>query len=254
MTAALSKLNFRDLGGLPAADGRRLRPHVLYRSEGPASFTSVHHVELTDLGIRLICDLRRGSEREAAPNAWSAGNARLFNLEVSSDPSSATRDSWNSLRLDPSGAGASASMCDSYRSIPAALHPHLAELVDAINAGEVPILIHCTAGKDRTGVLVALLLTALGVPYELAVDDYLRSRVFGDNLRSAGKLDGAFESHFGFAPSDAAVDVMIGVDRQYLDAAFAEVTTRWGSAQRYLETAGIAGERLAKLKSRLLTA
>jgi protein-tyrosine phosphatase len=252
MTIALSRLNFRDIGGLAAADGRRLRNRVLYRSEGPASFTAVHRGELADLGIRLICDLRKQSEREAAPNDWS-GSARLFNLAVDSDPSAATHASWNVLRLDPSDAGARASMRLSYRSMPAALHPHLAGLVDACNAGEIPLLIHCTAGKDRTGVLVALLLTALGVTHEDVVADYLRSSIFGENLRLGGPLMGAFEASFGFAPSEAAVDVMIGVDRDYLDSAFDALAQQWGSVERYFSTAGLDGARLERFRAALLT-
>src|SRR5580698_4423879 len=101
MTVALSKLNFRDVGGLPAGSGKWVRPGVLYRSEGPANFTDEHRRELGELGIKLICDLRADVERRVAPNDWSA-TARLFNLEVTHDLRNATNEGWGALRHDPS--------------------------------------------------------------------------------------------------------------------------------------------------------
>ncbi len=71
MTERLSRLNFRDLGGLLATGGRHLRFGVLYRSEGPARFEAGHRKELAQLDFKLICDLRTDFEREAAPNDWT---------------------------------------------------------------------------------------------------------------------------------------------------------------------------------------
>src|SRR3546814_9409940 len=72
-------------------------------------------------------------------------------------------------------------MLVNYRDMPRALLPHLHLLIEAIIAGEMPMLVHCTAGKDRTGVTIAVLLLALGVSREDVVRDYLRSDVFADN-------------------------------------------------------------------------
>jgi len=117
MTVALSRLNFRDLGGMRAADGRFVRHGAIYRSEGPASFLEQHRAELAELDIRLICDLRADVERAPAPNDWSA-SGRLLNMEISNDLRVATNEGWAALRHDPSEAGAIRAMTANYEAMP----------------------------------------------------------------------------------------------------------------------------------------
>ena len=252
MTVALSRLNFRDLGGLPTQDGRRLRPGLLFRSEGPASFAAEHRQELGNIGFRLICDLRADVERSVAPNDWS-DSARLFHLDMTNDLRTKTNEGWGVLRDDPSEAGALAAMTLNYTAMPAALHPHMRALIDALLGGELPALMHCTAGKDRTGVLVALLLSLLGVDRADIDRDYLRSDVFARNLRLGGSIADAFSKTFGFVPSEATIAAMIGVDTQFLDAAFAAVDRQWGSIDRFFAIAGVDASRTARLRATLLS-
>ncbi|WP_246331627.1 tyrosine-protein phosphatase [Sphingomonas chungangi] len=246
----MSKLNFRDLGGLPAGDGGVVRRLLLYRNEGPASLSDDHRRELVALDIRLVCDLRSEVERDKAPNDWTT--ARLFNLDITNDLRAETNEGWAALKDDPSPAGARKAMRTNYAAIPGALLPHLRPFADAILAGETPVLIHCTAGKDRTGVLVALLLLLLGVPKDQVVEDYLRSDVFARNLRLGGAIAHAFEETFGFTPSEDTIEAMTGVDRDFLDAAFDAVTGRWGSIEGYFEAAGIDAARRATLRETLV--
>ncbi|WP_454882469.1 tyrosine-protein phosphatase [Sphingomonas oryzagri] len=250
MTQALSKLNFRDLGGLPAEGGRLVRRGLLYRNEGPASLSEDHRQELVALNIKLVCDLRAGVERDEAPNDWTT--ARLFNLDITNDLRAETNEGWSALKDDPSAAGARKAMRMNYAAIPGALLPHLQPLADAILAGETPVLIHCTAGKDRTGVLVALLLLLLGVPKEHVVADYLRSDVFARNLRLGGSITHAFEETFGFTPSEDTIAAMIGVDTDFLNAALDTVTTRWRSIEGYFDVAGIDAAKRAALHDALV--
>ena len=252
MTEALSRLNFRDLGGLPAGKGGVIRHGLLYRNEGPASLTEDHRRELVALGIRLVCDLRADVERDAAPNDWTT--ARLFNLDITNDLRTETSEGWAALRDDPSAAGARQAMRTNYAAIPGALLPHLSTFVDAILAGETPVLMHCTAGKDRTGVLVALLLLLLGVPDEHVVVDYLRSDVFARNLRLGSSISHAFEVAFGFTPSDDTVAAMTGVDTGFLAASLDTVNARWGSIEAYFEAAGVNAGKRAALRAALVEA
>jgi len=251
MTVALSKLNFRDVGGLPAGVGKRVRPGVLYRSEGPANFTNEHRRELGELGIKLIGDLRAEAERRVVPNDWSA-TARLFNLEVTLDLHKTSNEGWSELRHNPSEANARRTMKANYAAMPAVLHPFMPGLIDAILGEEIPALLHCTAGKDRTGVLVALLLTLLGVPHEAVVADYIRSDVFAKNLRLGGSMADVFKRTFGFVPSETTMNAMIGVDPEFLEVAFDVVALEWGSIDAYFESAGVAREKIERLRDALL--
>jgi len=250
MTEALSRLNFRDIGGLPTEDGGVLRPGVIYRSEGPASFEPVHREELLALGIRLVCDLRADAEREKAPNDW-AGAARLLNLDITADLRVETNQGWQTLKHDPSEEAGKRALIANYTAIPGAIRPHLRGLIEAIADGETPVLVHCTAGKDRTGVLMALLLKALRVPDDLVTADYLRSDVFAKNLRLRGGIHEQFEETFGFRPTEALIDAMIGVDLEFLNAALDTAEQEWGSVEGYFEAAGVDAALLQRYRDAL---
>lgn len=247
MTVALSKLNFRDLGGLPTVDGRRTRSGVIYRSEGPASFLAEHRVELVALGLRTVCDLRAAVERDAAPNDWCGPGCRVLHLDMNTDLRAMGADGWKSLRTDPTGENARSAIIANYRSMPAALAPHLSGLVDVLLAGEVPMLLHCTAGKDRTGVAVAVLLSLLGVARETILADYVRSSVFGDSMRLSGSVAAAFRHSLGFEPSAAVMDVMLGVHAEFLLAALEAIERDWGSVAAYCAASGVDARRQAAL-------
>ena len=143
-------------------------------------------------------------------------------------------------------------LTDNYASVPAALRPHLAHLVESIVDGETPLLVHCTAGKDRTGVMIALLLRAVGVADDVVIADYERSDVFGKNLRLRGGIEEQFKEAFGFVPSQALIDAMIGVDVALLNAAFAAITSEFGSLEGYFAAAGVDADLLDRLRETMV--
>ncbi len=237
MGKELAKLNFRDIGGLPIGERTQVRPGVIFRSEGPASFQPIHERELLALGIRLICDLRADTERLKSPNTWSP-NARLLNIDINSDVRVSPGNLLETLASDRSvGALRQASM-NNYAATARALRPRVREFVQAVVDGERPALIHCTAGKDRTGVLVALLLEALGVPEEIVVADYLRSEVYAQNLRLREGLPRQIEQVFGFLPEQDWIDVLIGVDEEFIRTALETVRSEWGTVVDYFSPPG----------------
>jgi protein-tyrosine phosphatase len=248
MTEALSKLNFRDVGGLPTNDGTVLRAGVIYRSEGPASFEAAHRSELAALGFKLVVDLRAEPEREKAPNDW-AGGARLLHLNVNDELRSDPGKAWKDLlTADPSAEAVRRSYERTYAAIPGAVLPHLRGLLEAIADGETPALIHCTAGKDRTGVLMAILLKALNVPDDIVVADYLRSEVFGQNLRAVAGMRERLQENFGFLPDDAFIDALVGVHLEYLAAATGALEKNWQSIDGYLEAAHVDADLLERYR------
>ena len=247
MTTELAKLNFRDLGGLETEEGLLVRPGMIFRSEGPASFEPVHRSELAELGIKIVCDLRAETERRKSPNDWAA-TSRLLNIDINADLRANPTELLETLKGDRSVEALKRANVRNYAAMPAALRPHLRELVQAIADGETPVLIHCTAGKDRTGVLTALLLLALRVSEEVVAADYLRSDVYRQNLWLRGGLREQIEGVFGFLPDDAFIDAIVGVQPEFLDAALGALQREWGSIDAYLEAAGVEDELTARYR------
>ena len=253
MTIALSRLNFRDIGGLPTADGGQVRSGILFRSEGPASFFEDHHAELSDLGFRSVADLRTTIERDAAPHGWCGPDCRMLDLDMNTDLRAQGEDMWLSLGREPTAARAVEVMTHNYGLMPQAFLPHLSRMVDALLAQDTPMLVHCTAGKDRTGVVVALFLDLLAVPRPMIMEDYRKSDIFGQNLRVSGHLKRDLQNTFGFVPPDDMVAILIGVQDDFLLSALDMVATRWGGIEGYFEAAGVDAERRAALRQLLAT-
>jgi protein-tyrosine phosphatase len=251
VTIALSQLNFRDLGGLPVTGGRRIRSGVLYRCQGPGSFNDDHRQELGALGIRTVCDLRSTKERQQASHAWDAPTL-VINLDLPNEFDGPSSFVVQALRENPTLTAAMSALCATYGRMPGAIHPHLARIVNTIGTGNLPAMIHCTAGKDRTGVLVALLLLFIGVPHDVVIQDYLRSEAYVRYLRgTAASMRPAFEAFFGFAAEDGVAEAVGGVHADFLQAALDLVDTEWGSVDGYFASAGIDGRRQAELRALL---
>ncbi len=233
--------------------GGTVRPGILYRSEGPASFLDEHTAELAELGFRTVADLRSSMERDKAPHRWCGPACRLLDLDMNTDLRAQGEDMWQSLGRDPTARRATAVMTHNYGLMPQAFLRHLAVMTDALVAGETPMLVHCTAGKDRTGVVVALFLVLVVVPRSVILDDYRKSDVFGANLKMSGHLKHDLHATFGFVPPDDMVAVLIGVDDGFLQGAFDVLDRQWGGIDGYFEAAGIGAARREELKDLLAT-
>jgi protein-tyrosine phosphatase len=245
--------NFRNLGGLPAAGGRRIRPHALMRADRLAGLTDDDWRALAGTGLATICDLRSESERAEHPNRVPPQlGVRELNCDIQND----LRADPALARLlldDPSARGAERVMIEIYRRFPAYMGGTLQTLVERLLEGGAPLLVHCSAGKDRTGFVIAMLLHALEVPEPAIRTDYLASRDWpgGDSHRAS------LEARLGtiIPPHElrAAVDTVLDVREVYLDAALEALHEEFGSVSRYLDAAaGIDATRLARLRDRLL--
>ena len=250
----LGTLNFRDLGGLPAGNGRKLRHRMLLRGEGPKNLGDPHIRELRELGIRAIFDLRSDGEHDADPHGWQDRGCRVLNLDINHDLRAAETTEWDRLRNNPDPQAGWIVMRQNYAAMPGALLPHWRAMVNVLLDGGVPALVNCTAGKDRTGVAIALLLELLGVDRNAIVADYLRSSVFGDNMAIQGSIERGFLESFGFVPGCHVIDAMIGVDSDYLGAAQDVVNARWGGIDGYFAAGGVGHDEQQELRLRLTEA
>jgi protein-tyrosine phosphatase len=156
--------NARDLGGLPAGDGRWVRPHVVVRADalhrcGPESARGLH-----DHGVRRVVDLRDAAERDHEGVFDGPG------IEVRHVPVLDPAYRWEDDAMAPGEV-----LTHRYAEILAAFAPRFAEALADVASAPGGVAYHCAVGKDRTGLLTALLLGALGTPREVIVADYARS-------------------------------------------------------------------------------
>ena len=166
--------NFRDFGGHRTLAGPAVRRGLLFRSDDLSNLTHGDLEALTPLSIRLICDLRGSVERDRRPSRWpeSLSTERMI-ASLSSDLRMGHGFHARFLESDPSADNAHAMMLETYRYLPRNGARGLRAILGRLAEGEVPALIHCTAGKDRTGFVCATLLSLLGVPREIIYADYL---------------------------------------------------------------------------------
>lgn len=231
--------NFRDCGGYETRDGARLRWGRLYRSGLMARMTPAATARLGSLGVRAVCDLRRTKERSHHPNPALGPGVRVFEWDIPAELSVGSR-------LDFAGwtdaQAAHAAMVRFYGELPYVLQPRLAGTFAAIEhaAGEGATIVHCSAGKDRTGVAIALVLESLGVPRETILEDYMLTATAVD-LRQ--QLLGRGASGLGLAATPTrllqlpphSLQALLGVHPDYLQASLAAIEARHGSVRRYLQ-------------------
>jgi protein-tyrosine phosphatase len=245
--------NFRSLGGLPAAGGRRIRAHALMRAERLTGLTADDWRVLAGTGVATICDLRSDSERSEHPNRVPP---QLALRELRCDIRNDLRADPTLARLladDPTARGAERVMIEIYRRFPAYMGDTLATLVERLLAGGAPLLVHCSAGKDRTGFIIAMLLHALEVPEELIRQDYLASQTWPGAHSHRASLEARLGAIIPPHELPAAVDTVLDVRDVYLDAAMEALHVEFGSVLRYLETAaGVDAARIDRLRNDLL--
>jgi protein-tyrosine phosphatase len=224
--------NFRDVGGYATADGRRTRWGTLFRSATLNPLSADDAGVLRTLELGSIVDLRFDRERSASPDPLDAlGTPIYLPLPLHDDPSGPLSDdlaAYYRFLLDNAGPG--------FRT----LFEHVATATG-------PTLIHCTAGKDRTGLSVALLLSACGVPQANIIEDYaltasLAQPLF-DRLREGALKHGADPAWF---------ERMLACTPDLMAAALHYLDTQHGGIDRYLDSIGVTPETVGLLKAKLL--
>lgn len=245
--------NFRELGGLPTRDGRRVAPGRVYRSE---AFTALQEEEweaVAGLGLRLVCDLRSPQERDKHPIRWVGDEPRIHHLAILPDVRSTGEEIMRRILSDPSGGATRELLLENYAAMPAAFEDGLRHLVESIvDRRELPMMINCAAGKDRTGFVCSLLLHAVGVAHEDIVEDYLRSNESFDPEFVRAAISSAMGAELEAPPGDAVLDAL-KCRVEYLDSAYAAIEDGYGGIDAYLERAGaLGGDRREQLRAALL--
>ena len=245
--------NFRDFGDYGASAGHIKKGH-LYRAAHQANATDEDLEAMRALGIAVIVDLRRPNERERDPSRrWPGFSGKVIENDIGQEK----EDPWMSFikGSDLSGEAFRGYMYDYYREAPyVPRHIDLfSRYFQSLAADEGPVLIHCAAGKDRTGTLAALTHHIAGVSDEDIVTDFLLTNDEERFARRMPTLMAHFTEVAGRPPSEEAARVAMGVEAGYLETAFASMREQSGSVDAYLEKVlGVDAKTRAAIERNIL--
>lgn len=241
--------NFRDLGGYEGTGGKTVRWGMLLRSGTMTRLTPADFIYLKRIGLRTVADFRSMEERQIEPVAWPDGGPTVLADDYKIDSNPMTR---SLSQADLTEQNAFDAMAEGYRTIPYDLASQYRRMFAQLLAGNAPLAFNCSAGKDRTGVAAALILTALGVSREDVLRDYLLSnRYVLDKITPQTVLSKADEI-WGPVPP-AAIRALSTADRRFLQAMFASIDKGSGSIAIYFEKEmGLSKIDIAALRARYL--
>jgi protein-tyrosine phosphatase len=223
-------INVRDLGGLAMEDGRTTRFGVVVRADSIRGLTEDGWRALADYGVESAIDLR--ADEEVAQDPPDAAPIPVLRVPVTPWELAALKEGWPSMR-------------EGYLALIEHFGPRFAEAIAAVGDANGPVVIHCQGGRDRTGLVVALILQMVGVDPELIASDH-------------GESDANWASKLEMWLNDAATEA----DRVRLRRIFApagrtmvgileEIDARYGGPRKYLLEAGASVESIDRLVLRL---
>jgi protein-tyrosine phosphatase len=246
--------NFRDLGGYRTADGRQVRWGRIYRSGAMSALTPADMTYLSGLGVEVICDLRSSQERRAEPNPFLKTDAPQV-VATDYEMSAAIGD----LQRATTREAAVTAFADGYVQFLDVLRPQYTDLFDRLVRRETPLAFNCSAGKDRTGMGSALILSVLGVPRETVVADYGLTQVYTPpagyvSAMAAGSGAGAsgitpeMAKAFSRMPHDVLM-VLLGSDPAVMRQALAQIDAKFGGPAELAKARfGLTDAKIAHLR------
>ncbi|MCA1006316.1 tyrosine-protein phosphatase [Rhodococcus hoagii] len=233
--------NLRDVGGYPAG-GLTTKWGKLFRSDALHGIDPAGRAGLSDLGLALVIDLRESDERASAPNALDGIGHREVHLPVYRDGLGSRGATHTAEALDLGGIYAWM------------LGEHGVALTDAVrliaDSGDDPVLVHCTAGKDRTGLVIALALAAVGVDDRDIAADYSLSE-----LMLAGEWVDTMTAAMAARGLPAGIDIaqiVAASPAPLMLATLASLRASHGDAVGYLRAHGMTDTELDDLRACLL--
>jgi len=239
----LGAANYRDLGGYLTSDGHALRWGLVYRSDALAKLQPSDVDFLGGIGLKLVVDLRTDNEVSVAPDTLADGSRIAYTRQAIILP------------LDPKQILSSgtvidiAFMTDVYKQLVDENAAIFAKVFsDLAEAAARPVAVHCTAGKDRTGIASALLLSALGVPDDVIGQDYQLTDTYTAAIAKAQEDQLRAQ---GIDP--AKLGILLKSPPEVIVATIAHVREKYGSIDSYLQSGGLDGAALTKLRAALLS-
>jgi protein-tyrosine phosphatase len=241
--------NFRDIGGIPTIGHGMIRNGVVYRSANPDSICKEDLIRLSELKIRTVVDLR--AEYEIKKQRRLVDHAVTLSLPL--DFQKTTRERIKPYLYKKGTEKILADISNQlYMDILDASAPAFRQIAELLSSGEgTPLLIHCYAGKDRTGIIVALILLTLGTDRQFIINDFVKSN---DALLPYFKRRLLIRKiiTFGFFPANRMLQV-ITVKQRNIDSVIDRVNNHYGGIEGYLAFAGFDISRMKDLREKLCT-
>jgi len=249
--------NFRDYGGWRTRGGAHVEKGVFFRSAHHARASAADEARIASLGIRTVVDLRRAPEQRRQPTIWLE-RLGLTALR-SGDMVDASEHAPHilALRNAPQGGnGMRSFMIDHYRDLP--FEPQHIDLFrryfQALVHAEGGVLIHCSAGKDRTGLLAAFTHHLLQVHRDDLMEDYLLSNVAGNIDARLPTLIRGLKETYEIAVDTEGARTVLTVEPAYLASAWDAIAQRCGSIDGYIvDVLGVDGVTGDRIRARYLT-
>ena len=245
--------NFRDIGGYPTRSGKRIKWGLLFRSDYLTHLTEEDCARVHEIGIRTVFDLRSNMERERYPSRWHPQSSAetLFWEDTREAEKLGERLQRYRHENETTDNQLHGFLCYHYRHyLEIQAEKFSGILAQLVKEESAPALIHCTAGKDRTGIMIALILYLLEVDEDLIMQDYLltNEHVKGPDDKERFRL---LLRQFGFEEiTDGIMNAMIYAHQEYLQAAFDGMREDFGSVEQYAEKRlGFDAEMTARLQS-----
>jgi protein-tyrosine phosphatase len=243
-----SLLNFRDAGGIRASGNSCIREGILFRSANPDTLKSDDMKKLRSLNIRTVIDLR--APHELSKGYKSVDHADRLSLPL--DFQQTTRDRLRPVIYKKDAEEVIADISnDIYLEILDASGPVFRQVMERLAAPEKsPVLVHCQAGKDRTGIIIALILLAMGVERELIISDFMKSNeALLPYFKKRFLLRKIFS--FGLFPYRNMI-FAVEVKQRNIESILDRIENHYGGIGGYLRHAGFDMAELAKVRRALL--
>ncbi len=240
--------NFRTLGGLRIDSLSHVRPGKLFRSDSPSKYTAGDWEKLESMGVGMIIDLRSDKETEDDDYQVPENIRYIHNPVYRQDP---MRDAFRILLYERHNL--SRMMEEGYMNFVKGKAETFGQAINLISENpDKGIVFHCTAGKDRTGVLAALILSVLGVDRETIVYDYaLSNHGFESNFNAFLEKGSSQLERFGVPPRE--MEVLFAVDPAWIICALDGIESEFGSVESYLlNEAGVSRENIEMLRKHLI--
>lgn len=236
--------NFRDIGGYATASGQHVRWGRIYRSGATPMLNETDLKLVSALGLRNMIDLRSDEERQLAPS-------RIDGVPY-------TTIGYSMMKMLPANRAMTNGVA-MYHNFPVFLAPQLRLIFADLLRGDAPLAYNCSAGQDRTGFATAMILSALGVPRETIIKDYLLSTGYRNPSVELPRIDPALYpnnpvaqmfAHYQNAPGGNKAQPLMEADgTPFLTGALAEIDAKWGSSEAYLKAeVGLSDQDLEQLR------